>query len=182
MPQIDWLNNWVSREIHPTAAMPDYGADIARDAGDAALKLLTSTIAPKASMAAAFVQWGIDSYGILRGGGSWPANGGHDNGRKIVMVFAALLLGDDGMAAAVRGAVPCTGGRCVFSEDGELARSPSHANITLWGGDSGENGWEESYWKLVTNPKCDGDRIVADPYGYIDGGFSPGDSYQCVHA
>lgn len=39
-PQIDWLTGYVSRQIHPTQAMPDYGADIARDTGDAAMKLL----------------------------------------------------------------------------------------------------------------------------------------------
>lgn len=193
-PQIDWLRGYVSREIHPTSAMPDYGSDILRDAGDAALRLMTppdsnntsssTTIATatstaatttKAELAVGYVQWGIDSFGVLQGGGSWGANGGHENGRKIVMVMTALLLGDDDMSAAIRGTTPCLAQNCTFSEDGELIGHPLHSNITLWGGDVGD---ERAYWTLVTDAKCDGDRTMADPYGWIDGGQSPGAAYQ----
>lgn len=34
------------------------------------------------------------------GTGAWPANGGHENGRKLPMVYAGLLLGDDDIVAA----------------------------------------------------------------------------------
>ena len=46
-----------------------------------------------------FVQVGIDLGGIIRAGHSgWPGFGGHGSGRKLPIVFAGLLLGDDQLA------------------------------------------------------------------------------------
>ena len=184
-PQLDWLQGWGSRAMHPVDAMPDYGADILRDAGDAALKLLTPTEAPKTELAIGFIQWGIDCYGIVLGGGSWPANGGHANGRKLPMTYAAVLLRDDAMADTVRGAAAAclaSGGvECTFSEDSQLVRAPAHAAHPLWGHAAVS---ERGYWELLTDPNCNGNRIAADPYGWIDGGPIPGTEYQfcCVSA
>eukprot|EP00666_Eupelagonemidae_sp_cell4sb_P003181 gene3181-1705_t len=36
------------------------------------------------------------------------------------------------MAGALAGTSDCAGGECVFSEDGEVMRTPAHANISLW--------------------------------------------------
>ena len=64
---------------------------------------------------------------------------------------------------------------CRFSEDGELNRAPSHSRTPLFGTTTAT---EKTYWSLLTDKQCNGQRISADPYGYIDGGFLPGDSYQ----
>lgn len=44
-----------------------------------------------------FVQYGIDLYGCLNAGVGWPAFGGHRSGRKLPIVFAGILLNNDGM-------------------------------------------------------------------------------------
>eukprot|EP00666_Eupelagonemidae_sp_cell4sb_P008847 gene8847-6485_t len=67
------------------------------------------------------------------------------------------------MTAAATGGAPKCDTNCTFSEDSELTRAPLH---------------KKRYWQLVTDPKCDGGRISRDPYGWIDGGFYPGASYQ----
>ena len=178
-PQIDHYCNWIGREMHPTESMPDYGADLARDTGDAAMLLITDlALAAKRSIAIGYVQYGLDLFAMLtQGGCGWPANGGHGNGRKLPLVYTALLLGDDAIASMLTsglGKLPCgiPPGAC-FSEDGELQAEPTHANVTLFGGNQTS---EEAYWKLVMTG--DGDRIEADPYGWVDGGFLPGDGYQ----
>ena len=46
-----------------------------------------------------FVQVGIDLGGMIRGGHpGWTGWGGHGSGRKLPIVFAGLLLGDDQLA------------------------------------------------------------------------------------
>lgn len=178
-PQIDHYCNWIGREMHPTESMPDYGADLARDTGDAAMLLVTDlTLAAKRSIAIGYVQYGLDLFAMLtQGGCGWPANGGHGNGRKLPLVYTGLLLGDSAIASTLTHGLdelPCgTPPGACFSEDGELQASPKHANVTIFGGNQTN---EESYWKLVVTG--DGDRIEADPYGYVDGGFLPGDGYQ----
>ena len=44
-----------------------------------------------------FVQYGIDLYGCLQAGYGWPAFGGHRSGRKLPIIFAGILLNNDGM-------------------------------------------------------------------------------------
>ena len=43
------------------------------------------------------VQYGIDLYGCVKAGYGWPAFGGHRSGRKLPILMAGLLLGDDAM-------------------------------------------------------------------------------------
>jgi hypothetical protein len=177
-PQIDHYCDWIGREMHPTESMPDYGADLARDTGDAAMLLATDLpLAAKRSVAIGYVQYGLDLFAILtQGGCGWPANGGHGNGRKLPLVYTALLLGDTAISSILGGLdrLPCgIPPNACFSEDGELQATPALANVTLFGGNQTS---DEAYWKLVMTG--DGDRIEADPYRYVDGGFLPGDGYQ----
>jgi len=44
-----------------------------------------------------FVQYGIDLYGCVQTGYGWPAFGGHRSGRKLPIIFAGILLNNDGM-------------------------------------------------------------------------------------
>lgn len=77
--------------------MPDchYGEAIPQAAGLAAARLLLNDVnaTTKAAAAVGLVQYGIDIGGILAGGGFWMANGGWQNGRKLVLGVAALVLG-----------------------------------------------------------------------------------------
>lgn len=98
-----WLEHhpgWPSRYQHPSDNMPDYGRDMMRQIGDAALMLqLNLTNAEKETLLVRFVQLGIDLYGVLRNGGknNWQDNGGHQGGRKLPILFAGVVLNDSAM-------------------------------------------------------------------------------------
>ncbi len=96
----------------------------------------------------------------------WGPNGGHGNGRRLALTFAAVMLDDQGMQDAVSTAPYGT-----FSEDGSTYYSPV-AKRTLYG----QGGQASMYWYNQATDK--GSRTVRDPYGYIDGGKTPGGSYQ----
>ena len=185
MPQLDHIFQYIGAEIHPVANMPGahYGEPIAQDTGLAVSRLLLND-APEAKAAAAhgLVQYGIDIGAIVAAGNpnQWNANGGWQNGRKIVLGLAALVLGGENMTAV-------TGGYPVlptqFSEDTEVTVSTitSAPGRVLWGSDTqGSYLSAASYWKLLVTG--DGDKIQADPYGLIDGGGQPGGYYDfcCV--
>lgn len=82
----------------PAEYMPSYGAHIAL--ADAYVGLLLSLDIPpeqKVTMTNYFVQYGIDLFGCLKAGHSWPAFGGHRSGRKLPIVLAGMLLHDQAM-------------------------------------------------------------------------------------
>ncbi|MBW2457588.1 MAG: hypothetical protein JRI68_23990 [Deltaproteobacteria bacterium] len=165
--QLDHQGNWIGRAIHPVQNMPDYGASIGHDSGNAALRLmLDDSVDDKLPALINFVQFGIDLHHMLLGGLEWSANGGHHNGRKLALVFAAELLDDQAMRDAIAAAPYNT-----FGEDGSLSLG-AEAQIPLWGQPCGE----QSYWTNQTDQS--GNRACIDPYGTIDGGQMPADSYQ----
>lgn len=181
MPQIDHLNGWTGGQIHPTVNMPGchYGEAIVQASGLAAtLLLLNYNASTKAAAAHGLVQYGIDIGGIVAGGGFWSANGGWQNGRKIVLGLASLVLGAAAMTDLTAG-VPIDP-QVTFSEDTEVWVAPHAASPggVLWGALPSV---EDAYWKLVVSGN--GDRIMADPYGYIDGGPFSGGYYDfcCVY-
>ena len=187
MPQIDHINDFMGAQIHPTANMPGchYGEAVAQAAGLAAARLLLDDAgaAQKAAAAHGLVQYGIDLGGILAGGGAWFANGGWQNGRKLVLGLAALVLGQGGMAA-LTGGVPVDPARS-FSEDTEVWQAPGATapGGVLWGTPFPypAPSAEEAYWKLVVSGE--GYRTQADPYGFVDGGPFSGGYYDfcCVY-
>jgi hypothetical protein len=84
----------------PVENMPQYGRDFSRVVGFDAL-LLCTDLKPeqKEPLLVDFVQVGIDHAGMVRGGHpGWEGFGGHGSGRKLPIVFAGLLLGDDEIA------------------------------------------------------------------------------------
>lgn len=84
----------------PAAYMPSYGQHIAfADSYASLLLMLNSPADQKINLTNYFVQYGIDLYGCLRAGYGWPAFGGHRSGRKLPIVFAAMLLNDPTMKA-----------------------------------------------------------------------------------
>jgi Bacterial Ig-like domain (group 2) len=85
----------------PAEYMPSYGQHIAfADSYASLLLMLNFSAAQKVDLTNYFVQYGIDLYGCLQAGYGWPAFGGHRSGRKLPIVFAGVLLNDDGMKNA----------------------------------------------------------------------------------
>jgi hypothetical protein len=117
-PWIDHRGTAGGRYYHPTDNMPDYGRDMSRAIGDAALILhLNFTDQQKEKLLIRFVQLGIDLYGIVAAGGTenWEPDGGHASGRKWPIMFAGLMLGDTKMASI--GSIPFD--QLYFGEDGQ---------------------------------------------------------------
>lgn len=113
---------------HPVENMPQYGLEYGRVAGIAAL-LLCTDLKPeeKEPLLINYVQVGIDLGSIARAGHpGWEAFGGHGSGRKIPIVFAGLLLGDDELANVNR-SFP----KVSFGEDEQTAYGPCYTGATV---------------------------------------------------
>jgi len=78
---------------------PQYARELGRAAGMSTLLLMLDfKPAEKESLLIGVVQRGIDLWGIARAGYSgWQAHGGHGSGRKLPIVFAGIMLGDEDM-------------------------------------------------------------------------------------
>jgi len=107
-PWIDHKLDWTGRFIHPVDNMPDYGREIATNAGIGALMLhldfsglpdFTSNAEYKKNLLHDYIQLGIDNYAIVQNGGYWVNDGGHASGRKWPIIFAGLMLDDVDMKA-----------------------------------------------------------------------------------
>jgi len=98
-----WLEqdpNWTGRTIHPSNNQPDYGRDISLLLGDALLLAhLDFPEAKKRDLVIRLIQYGIDVEGSARNGAIWIGYGGHNQGRKMPMIFAGLLLNDKDILA-----------------------------------------------------------------------------------
>ncbi|MGH3870120.1 MAG: hypothetical protein ACRDSR_01175 [Pseudonocardiaceae bacterium] len=167
------LPTWLGDNMHPVDNMPNYGASIGRDTGDAALRLmLNEPLRTKLPALIAYVQYGIDTYYTWLGGMKWQGDGGHDSGRKLPIVFAAVLLNDPAMKSAVGGNVAMKS----FGEDAQVyfsSRANGGSGQILWGAEC----TEAQYWTKITTEV--GRRDCRDPYGYVDGGSAEiGQAYQ----
>jgi hypothetical protein len=156
----------MGRRIRPNDNMPDYGADIGRDTGDAALRLmLDDPVSSKLQALIAYVQYGIDLYHAILNGQTWPGGGGYNPGRKLPLSFAAVLLDHQGMKNTVLEAE-------FFNED-IMIYYGDNAGRALFGSHNYSS--EQVYWNYIRSGGTA--REYADPYGYIDGGI-PTDNYQ----
>ncbi len=159
--QLDHEQGGMGRFIHPVDNMPNYGADIAKDTGDGALRLmLNDPISDKMPALIAYIQYGIDLYHAVLNGQTWPSGGGHQPGRKLPLTFAAVMLDNQRMKAVIRDAT-------FFHEDRGVYHSDK-AGRALYGFRGGR---EEKYWNTVRT--YSGFKAARDPYGYIDGGGRP---------
>lgn len=165
--QLDHKESWTGAYLHPAENMPEYGAGIGSHSAEVALRLmLDDAPAARRELLVQYVQEGLDLYAMGLGGERWTANGGHGLGRKLPVTFAAVALDDPAMRAFVSGAPSDR-----FAEDGGIHQAAAAGRV-LYGQDEDEDG----YW---TNLVFDtGSRTLQDPYGWIDGGHRPGDSYQ----
>jgi hypothetical protein len=98
--QRPWVGTCFFGFEEPVENMPQYGLEYGRVVGNCAL-LLATDLKPeqKEPLLVNLVQVGIDLGGMVRAGHpGWTAWGGHGSGRKLPIVFAGLLLGDDQLA------------------------------------------------------------------------------------
>ena len=98
--QRPWVGTCFFGFEEPVENMPQYGLEYGRVSGLAAL-LLCADLKPeqKEPLLVNFVQIGIDLGGLIRAGHpGWTGFGGHGSGRKLPIVFAGILLGDDELA------------------------------------------------------------------------------------
>jgi hypothetical protein len=112
----------------PAENMPQYGREYGRVSGIAAL-LLATALKPeqKEPLLVNYVQVGIDLGGMIRAGHpGWTGWGGHGSGRKLPIVFAGLLLGDDQLANINR-SFP----KVSFGEDEQTAYGQSYTGATV---------------------------------------------------
>ena len=98
--QRPWVGTCFFAFEEPVENMPQYGLEYGRVAGISAL-LLCSDLKPerKEPLLLNYVQAGVDLGGMVRAGHpGWTGWGGHGSGRKLPIVFAGLLLGDEQLA------------------------------------------------------------------------------------
>jgi hypothetical protein len=98
--QRPWVGTGFFGFEEPVENMPQYALEYGRVSGLSAL-LLCTDLKPeqKERLLVNFVQIGIDLGGMIRAGHpGWNAHGGHGSGRKLPIVFAGILLGDDELA------------------------------------------------------------------------------------
>ena len=94
-----WLDICFFSFDAPALYQPQYGRELGRAAGIGTLLLVLDFPADeKEPLLIGLVQRGIDLWGIVRAGyAGWPAHGGHGTGRKLPIVFAGIMLGDQDM-------------------------------------------------------------------------------------
>ena len=99
-----WLehqNGWYNRFAHPANNMPDYGREWSIQTGEAGLMLnLDFPNDKKEKLLIYFVQLGIDLYSIAKNPGTnskWANDGGVFQGRKMPIMFAAIVLNNSEM-------------------------------------------------------------------------------------
>jgi len=98
--QRPWVGTCFFGFEEPVENMPQYGLEYGRVVGISAL-LLCTDLPPqqKEPLLVNLVQIGIDLGGMVRSGHpGWTGWGGHGSGRKLPIVFAGLLLGDESLA------------------------------------------------------------------------------------
>jgi uncharacterized repeat protein (TIGR02543 family) len=104
---LDHKGSYEGRYLHPYENMPNYGCDMAERIGIAGMMLnLRHSADPvtnnalKEKLLISFVQYGIDLWGVYKAGGTdiWKMDGGHGPGRKLPILMAGTLLGDQEMA------------------------------------------------------------------------------------
>jgi hypothetical protein len=174
--QLDHLEGWIGRTIHPVDNMPDYGSDISNNISDGILRLmLNDSVEDKQQAGIMLTQAAIDWYEMRATGQVWAANGGHSMGRKLIILFGGVILDNQDMKDAVSNGVDAT-----YHENGQTTfyqQANDGNGMVIWGQPESE----VQYWRELATPDS-GSKTVLDPYGYIDGGYEPGGVYQDLTA
>jgi hypothetical protein len=170
-PRIDHIGAWTIQHscaednwYNGDDQHPCYGREVSAFVSEAAQFVMLDT-PERDELALSLVQLGIDNYGVVRAGGSWPPDGGHHSGRKWPVVFAAHLLNDcDMLAVGADHGDPGTGGRdATFGEDGHTYFGAE--GTALFGWDCGD-GFGTFFEDGCTGA---GAQDCRDPDGLVDG-------------
>jgi len=132
--QKPWLDLAQFGFAAPVQNLPHYGQQFTELLGEGSLLLLMDyRPQEKEALLVNMTQAGIDFWGLVRGGRSWPAHGGLNSGRKWIILQAGILLGDKGMQSPNR-KYP----NCLFHEDNQTALGPvtykGKTYATSWSG------------------------------------------------
>ncbi len=104
LPWFEWGSAWNGNQFQPTDNTADgdrqYGREIAGKFGKVGLWLNTNqSRSDKQAIAIQMVQCGLDIAAYLKHGGGFYHDGGHKCGRKLPLVFAAMMLNDPELKA-----------------------------------------------------------------------------------
>jgi parallel beta-helix repeat protein len=175
MMQMDYLGARTGRILKPqdNMGMDHHGCSVGRRTGAAILRLMLDDplgspfgdpAEEKMPTLIGILQYGIDMNHAILNGQVWASGGGHDNGRKIVLAFASVMLDDQGIKDTL------ANNQHLFEEDQGIYYG-DNAGTTLYGFDSstGAACSESQYWTRLVG--TGGEKSCRDPYGYIDGGW-----------
>ena len=176
-PWLDHVHVIASQYIRSTdSGINYYGASLSTQFTDSQLGLyFNDPIQDKLPALVNYIQMGIDIYGMVKAGHEFTPTGGHGIGRKLPMIFAAVMLDARDMVADLAKVDQTE----VFHEDGSVWFSQKADNgkgKVLFGHKFEIPINEDAYWQNVISDQ--GSRTRHDPYSYIDGGYRPGSSYQ----
>jgi len=172
---LDHLYEWPNREMHPLENMPDYGREITNIVSTVSLMLMLDDPDKKREkLLLRFVQLGIDYYGVTQSDNDlWRANGGHNSGRKMPILFAGVLLRHDGMKH-VRASFAedeqtyygqgYRGQKVLWTIDRSESRRHEHLPPQAWSGPpfKGENnGWKSEGYRRLNGPTWIGQALTA---------------------
>ncbi len=180
-----WLDHWPdwsSREMHPMENMPDYGREITNVVSTVSLMLVVEDPEGKyEKLLLKFVQLGIDYYGVTQSNNKlWFANGGHDSGRKIPIIFAGVLLNHDGMknVKAIFAEDDQTyygegyrGQKVLWKIDPSEARKHEHLRPEKWAGPPfvrDNDGWKSEGYRALNGPTWVAQALTARMLGVKD--------------
>ncbi|MDQ8188056.1 hypothetical protein, partial [Pelagicoccus sp. SDUM812002] len=95
---LDLISQWQNSDLKTDTGLNSYGRQIAYGVADTMLWLnLDRPISSKQTVFENVIQRGIDVYGSVKSGLVYAPNGGHNHGRKLLLVTAARALGDSEM-------------------------------------------------------------------------------------
>jgi len=182
---LDHLYEWPNRMMHPLENMPDYGREITNIVSTVSLLLLLDDPAPvggaslprekeRETLLLRFVQLGIDYYGVTQSDADlWRANGGHNSGRKMPILFAGVLLGHEGMRHVKASfaedqqtyhGTGYRGQKALWTIDCTEARRHEHLPPEKWAGPpfKGDNdGWKSEGYRRLNGPTWVGQALAA---------------------
>lgn len=191
-PQFDPFVNFLGRFLHPTNAFYDpanpavddaYGAEASKDWNDAILRLmLNDSAAQKQTLLYEVVQAGIDQYVFKAAHNGWPADGGHFVGRRILVAFAGLMLGDASMQTHAGDTLWDENVHISFSSAAGVAgRQYFSDNVApgmmLWGKSCAGSTYAQNLANINVGAKDCRDNLGTGGTALIDGGNPPNGQY-----
>jgi hypothetical protein len=161
--------------MHPLENMPDYGREITNIVSTVSLLLMLDDPQKKQeTLLLRFVQKGIDYYGVtVSDNDLWRANGGHNSGRKMPILFAGMLLSHEGMKRVQASFAEdeqtyygqgYRGQKVLWKINRSESRRHEHLLPQQWDGPpfKGENnGWKSEGYRMLNGPTWIGQALAA---------------------